>query len=81
MLDKVYKDEDKFSGTGDNFNFKVTIFYNKCRQIGLPPNVYIQGASIMLFGQAQTHYYANCNDTFTFNQFCTNMQLFFEGPK
>ncbi len=79
MLDKIYKDEDKFSGTGDNFNFKVTIFYDKCRRVGLPPNAYIYGASIMLSGQAQTHFYANRGDTSTFDQFCTNMQFFFEG--
>ena len=26
MLDKIYKDDDKFGGTDDNFSFKVTIF-------------------------------------------------------
>lgn len=81
MLDKIYKDEDKFSGTGDNFNFKVTIFDDKCRRVRLPPNVYIYGASIMLSGQAQTHFYVNCGDTSIFDQFCINMQLVFEGPK
>ena len=79
MLDKIHKEKDKFSGTGDNFNFKVTIFYDKCRQIGLPPNAYIYGAFIMLFGQVQTHYYVNCGDNFTFDQFCSNIQLFFEA--
>ena len=56
MLDKIYKDKDKFSGIGDNFTFKVTIFYDKCRRVGLPPNAYIYGVSIMLSGQAQTHF-------------------------
>lgn len=41
MLDKIYKDNNKFDGTGDNFNFKVTIFLNKFRQVDLPENVYI----------------------------------------
>ena len=81
MLDKIYKNKDKFSGTGDNFNFKVIIFYNKYRPVGLPPNAYIYDTFIMLFGQAQIHFYANCGDTFIFNQFYTNMQLFFEGLK
>ena len=35
----------------------------------------------MLSGQAQTYYYANCGNGSTFDQFCINMQLFFEGPK
>ena len=81
MLDKICKDEDKFSSTSDNFNFKVTIFYNKYRQVGLPPNAYIYVVFIMLFGQAQTHFYAYFGNTSDFDQFCTNIQLFFEGPK
>ena len=52
MLDKIYKDEDKFSGIGDNFNFKVKIFHDKDRQVGLPSDVYINGALSMLSGQA-----------------------------
>ena len=31
ILDKIYKDKDKFSGIDDNFNFKVTIFNDKYR--------------------------------------------------
>lgn len=41
MLDKIYTDDDKFGGTTDNFNFKVTIFFDKYRQIGLPEYAYI----------------------------------------
>lgn len=29
MLDKIYKDDDKFDGTSNNFNFKDLIFFNK----------------------------------------------------
>ena len=50
MLDKIYKDEDQFSGIGNNFNFKVTIFYDKCKQVGLLLNTYIYSASIILSG-------------------------------
>lgn len=52
FLDKIYKEEDKFGGRGDNFDFKVTVYYDKCRRAGLPPHAYIFGASIMLTGQA-----------------------------
>ena len=75
MLDKIYKEEYKFSGISDNFNFKVKIFYDECKQLGLPPNTYIYDTSIMLSGQAQTHYYANCGNISTFDQFCSNMQF------
>lgn len=81
MLNKIYKDDDKFGGTDDNFSFKATIFLDKCRRVGLPEDAYIQGASIMLSGQAQTYYYANRGNNSTFDQFCSNMQSFFEGPE
>ena len=81
LLDKIYKEEDKFSGTGDNFDFKVTIYYDKCRRVGLPPQAYIHGASIMLSGQAQTRFYANRVNASTFERFCNDMRLFFEGSE
>ncbi len=59
--------------------FKVMIFHDKCRRAGLPEHAYMQGASIMLSGQALTHYYANRVDATTFNHLCTSMRTFFEG--
>ena len=41
MLDKIHKNDDKLGGLGDNFSFKVTIFFDKCKRVGLPKNVYI----------------------------------------
>ena len=41
MLDKIHKNDDKFSGIDNNFNFKTTIFFDKYRQVGLPINGYI----------------------------------------
>lgn len=41
MLKKNYKNNYKFDGTGNNFNFKVTIFFNKGRQVDLPKDAYI----------------------------------------
>lgn len=78
-MDKIYKEEDKFGRTGDNFDFKLTVYYDKCRQAGLPSHTYIYGASIMLTGQAQTQFYANQNGTSTFEQFCNNMHNFFKS--
>lgn len=51
MFDKIYKNKDKFSSIGDNFNFEVTIFYDKYRQVGLPPNANIYDVFIMLSSQ------------------------------
>lgn len=41
MPDKIYKDNDKSDGIDDNFNFKVTIFLDKYRQVGLSKDIYI----------------------------------------
>ena len=81
QLDKLYKNEDKFGGTGDNFTFKLSIFYDKCQLVGLPPDAYLEGASVMLTGQAQTHFYANRESIVSFDDFCRKIRLFFEGPE
>ncbi len=59
LLNKIYKEKDKFSDTDSNFDMKVMTFYDKCRRAELPSQAYIQGASIMLSGQALSHYYIN----------------------
>ena len=81
QLDKLYKNEDKFGGTGDNFAFKLSIFYDKCQLVGLPSDAYLEGASVMLTGQAQTHFYANRESIVSFDDFCRKIRLFFEGPE
>lgn len=48
MLDNIYKDEDQFSGTSENFKLKVAILYNKYRQVRLLVDTNIYDISIML---------------------------------
>jgi hypothetical protein len=79
QLNKIYKKKDKFSGIGDNFSFKLIIFYDKCELVELLSNAYIQKTSIMLSDQAQNHYYANRETTVSFDDFCRNMTTFFES--
>ena len=81
LLEKIYKENDKFSDTGDNFDFKLTIFLDKCRRVGLPRVAFIYSAAIMLSDQALTHYYANRGSAASFDDFCQNMRTFFEGPE
>lgn len=81
MLNKIYRKEDKFSGTSDHFNFKDTIFYDKYRQIKLLPNFYIYNIFNKLFSQAQTHFYTHRGKISIFVQFYINMQLSFKGHK
>lgn len=71
MLNKIYKNEAKFSDMNNHFNFKDTIFLDKYRLIRLVPNSYIDDVFIILFSQTQMHYYTNCNNFSSFDQFCT----------
>ena len=79
QLDKLYKNDDKFGGTGDNFTFRLSVFYDKCQLVGLPLNAYLESASVMLTGQAKTHLYANRDSIITLDDFCRMIRLFFEG--
>ncbi len=81
QLDKLYKTKDKFGGIGDNFAFKLSIFYHKCQLVGLPVNAYLKGAFIMLISEVQTHFYGNHESIVLFNNFCPKIQLFFESPE
>ena len=81
QLDKLYKNKDKFGGTGDNFAFKLNIFYDKCQLVGLLSDAYLEGASVMLTGQAKTHFYANRESIVSFDDFCQKIRLFFKGPE
>lgn len=79
QLDKTYREEEKFGGTGDNFVFKINIFYDKCRRAGISSTAYMEAASIMLIDQAQSHYYANGGIAASWKEFCRKMETFFEG--
>ena len=79
MLDKIYKDDEKFDDIDDNFDFKLAIFEDKCRRVDLSSEIYIQIAFIMFTEQAQTRFYVNRDNTINFEKFCARMRLFFEG--
>jgi hypothetical protein len=79
LLNKIYREKDKFSDTSNNFDYKVMIFYDKCRRVELLSHAYIQSVSIMLLNQTLIHYYSNqlqlSNDFF---DFCINIKNAFE---
>ncbi len=35
LLKKIYKNDDKFDIIDDNFDFKILIFYDKCKRADL----------------------------------------------
>ncbi len=59
LLNKIYKEKNKFSDIDSDFDMKVMIFYDKCRRARLFSQTYIQDVSIMLSSQALSHYYIN----------------------
>jgi hypothetical protein len=59
LLNKIYREKDKFSDTDSNFDYKIMIFYDKCKRVELSLHAYIQNASIMLSSQTLIHYYSN----------------------
>jgi hypothetical protein len=79
LLNKIYKKKNKFSDTDSNFDYKVMIFYDKCRRVELFSHAYIQSVSIMLSNQTLIHYYSNqlqlSNDFF---DFCISIKNAFE---
>ncbi len=80
-LNKLYKNEEKFENTEDNFDFKLTIYLDKCKFADLSEHAYEKDVSLMLTSETLTYYYANRANFITFNDFCTSMRLYFENPE
>lgn len=78
---KIYQNKAKFNSIGNNFNFKVPIFYDKYKQVKLLLNTYMYDTSIRLSSQIIMNYNTNHINTFTFDQCYTNMQQFFKDSK
>ncbi len=80
-LNKLYKNEEKFENTKNNFDFKLTIYLDKCKFADLSKHVYEKDVSLMLTSETLTYYYVNKNNFITFNDFCNNMRLYFEDSQ
>jgi len=55
----MYTEDNKYSGEDDNFNFKLTIFYNLCSRADAPQEAKVKACPIILRGLALNHYYTN----------------------
>ena len=78
---KIYTDNQKYAGVADSFDFKLTIFYNICKRLGVLPEAYITVFLTMLKGLAQDHYYSSSMSTRTFKEACNHICQFFKGPE
>jgi hypothetical protein len=81
MLNRLYKNEKKFERTENNFDFKLTIYLDKCRHADLSKHAYEKEISVMLTDETLTRYYANRANFITFNDFCINMRTYFEDSE
>ncbi|KAF3387984.1 hypothetical protein DPV78_011879 [Talaromyces pinophilus] len=63
QLAKIYKEDLKYSGLEDAFDWKYSIFLDLCRRAGVPMTVYAHRLAFptMLKGAALAHYYATCS--------------------
>ncbi len=77
---KIYTDEQKYDGTNGSFDHKLTIFTDICQRVELPEIALMKAFPTMLKGLAQDHFYNNQLSKRTYEEACTNLRSFFEGP-
>jgi hypothetical protein len=80
-LNKLYKEKKKFENTKDNFDFKLTIYLDKCRHADLSEHAYEKEISAMLIDETLTRYYVNRTNFIIFNDFCISMRTYFESSE
>jgi hypothetical protein len=78
QLDKIYKNDEKFKNTDDNFEFKLKIFINKCKRVELSSHAYLKEVAFMLANRTLFHFYVNEYENITFDKFRIDMKRFFE---
>ncbi len=81
MLNKLYKEKKKFESTENNFDFKLTIYLDKCKHADLSEHAYEKEVSVMLTDETLTRYYVNRTNFIIFNDFCTSMRTYFESSE
>jgi hypothetical protein len=78
QLNKIYKNDEKFKNTNDNFEFKLKIFINKCKRVDLSSHAYLKKIAFMFANRALFHFYVNEYENITFDKFRVDMKKFFE---
>jgi hypothetical protein len=81
QLNKIYTIDEKFTSTNDNFDFKLRIFFNKCKRVEVSSHAYMKKASFVLAKRALFHFYDNNYENITFDKFRDDMKKFFKESK
>jgi hypothetical protein len=73
-------EENKYGGEMyDILNSRILVSYDCCQKVGLPPERYHEGLSIMLKGRAARFYYETLsNRSFDFSTMITRLKTHFE---
>ncbi|RAL58504.1 hypothetical protein DID88_004008 [Monilinia fructigena] len=81
-LSKFYTNEEKYGGDDDNFDFKLSIFYEITRRAEVPMDMQYKAFPIMLKDSALEFFHANYESLPpTFKELCTYMRNNFEGDE
>ena len=83
-LAKLYTNESKYSGENDNFDFKLTIFMDRCQKADIPKQEFSQAYSTILRGLVLNHYYTNLKSnplSVPFNKLYKAIYNYFKGSK
>ncbi len=78
QLNKIYKNDEKFKNTDDNFEFKLKIFINKCKRVDLSSHAYLKEIAFMFASRTLFHFYVNKYENITFDKFRVDIKRFFE---
>ena len=77
---KLYTDDQKYAGTNESLDYKLTIFYNICNRARLPQEAYMDAFPTMLKGLALNHFFTSQLYNLSFSKACEHLRNFFEGP-
>ena len=72
----MYMEDNKYSKKDDNFDFKLTIFYDLCSKADVPQETKVKAYFTMLRGLILNYYYTNLKNvtmTLSFNQICNTI--------
>lgn len=82
VLSKLYRDDMKYSGFGDNFQRKIGIFEDICFKAGIPDDGKQLALSFMLKDAALDFYYDSVSRIRPpFDRACEMITNYFEGPE
>lgn len=76
----MYDDDMRYDGSNGSFDQKLTVFEATCRRVKLPKDLFMDAFPDMLKGLAKAHFYNNHLNERTYEDVCTHLRGYYEGP-